>query len=147
MLKNWLHKNTITVCEEVENWQDAILLSAKPLLESNAITQQYISAIFQNYEKLGPYFVLAPNIAMPHARPEEGVNQQALSLLLVKNGVIFHSEDNDPVYLIILLSATDSHSHLAMIAKLMSLLIDDDAIERIIAATSADEIETIISSR
>lgn len=145
MLEEWLNSKTISVCDSVNNWQDAIKLSAKPLLSANIITSDYITAIFTEHKKIGPYYVLAPGIAMPHARPEEGANQQGLSLLLVKQGVSFGSEDNDPVYLIIMLAATDSKSHLAMIAELMSLLSSETSVAQIMRARTVNEIETIIA--
>ncbi len=72
MLKEWLTADHIQLCERVEDWRQAVTLSAQPLLQDGVITPNYLTAIFHQQEKLGPYFVLAPGIAMPHARPEEG---------------------------------------------------------------------------
>ncbi|PHF59011.1 PTS sugar transporter subunit IIA, partial [Priestia aryabhattai] len=87
MLKNWIHDATITLEESVENWPQALELCARPLLEMNVISPEYVTAIVEQHHKLGPYYVLAPGLAMPHARPEEGAKGLGLSLLKLKQGV------------------------------------------------------------
>ena len=123
MLNQWLTGQTVKIVDSVKDWKEAIELCATPLLENQSITPNYIDAIFQLHESIGPYYVLAPGIAMPHARPEQGVNNLGLSMLLVKNGVNFNSEENDPVYLITLLAASDSTSHIEMLTQLALSLI------------------------
>ncbi len=100
----------------------------EPLLEKRStITAEYLTAIFAQREKFGPYFVLAPGIAMPHARPEEGAKGLGLSLLTLPQGVTFNSEDNDPVYTVVMLSAPDKHSHIELISELAELFSSDEA--------------------
>ncbi|MGG5837612.1 PTS sugar transporter subunit IIA, partial [Huaxiibacter chinensis] len=74
MLKNWLNEATITLQDQVESWPEALAVCARPLLKMNVITPDYVTAIVQQHHALGPYYVLAPGLAMPHARPEEGAN-------------------------------------------------------------------------
>lgn len=72
MLSQWLHAGTIQCREHAENWQQALALSAEPLLKAGVITPEYVQAVITQHEKLGPYYVLAPGLAMPHTRPEDG---------------------------------------------------------------------------
>jgi len=81
---------------------------------------------------------------MPHARPEEGVIKTALSLVIVKEGVNFGSEDNDPVFIIFGLSAVDSNSHIEMIASLSQFFCDDDAVKNLKLATDKRRVLEII---
>jgi len=60
VLKEWLTADHIQLCERVEDWRQAVTLSAQPLLQRGVITPNYLTAIFHQQEKLGPYFVLAP---------------------------------------------------------------------------------------
>ncbi|OTQ35284.1 PTS sugar transporter subunit IIA [Gilliamella apis] len=144
MLNQWLTGQTVKIVDSVKNWKEAIELCATPLLENQSITPNYIDAIFQLHESIGPYYVLAPGIAMPHARPEQGVNNLGLSMLLVKNGVNFNSEENDPVYLITLLAASDSTSHIEMLTQLASLFAESNDVNTIFNAKNSDEILTVI---
>ena len=144
MLNQWLTGQTVKIVDSVKDWKEAIELCATPLLENQSITPNYIDAIFQLHESIGPYYVLAPGIAMPHARPEQGVNNLGLSMLLVKNGVNFNSEENDPVYLITLLAASDSTSHIEMLTQLASLFAESNDVDTIFNAKNIDEILTVI---
>ncbi|GAA3903382.1 MULTISPECIES: PTS sugar transporter subunit IIA [Gibbsiella] len=145
MLNDWLNNDTIQLCDRVDGWQQAVALSAQPLLLRGAITPDYVTAILQQYRLLGPYFVLAPGIAMPHARPEAGAKALGLSLLKIHQGVKFHSVDNDPVYVVVMLAAPDSNSHIDIIAQLAELFSNNAAMDELFNAKDKQQIEDIIS--
>ena len=144
MLKEWLTADHIQLCERVEDWRQAVTLSAQPLLQRGVITPNYLTAIFHQQEQLGPYFVLAPGIAMPHARPEQGANALGLSLLKIHQGVNFHSADNDPVQVVVMLSAPDGNSHIEMISQLAEVLSDDEVMQQIFDSKSSAQLQAIL---
>jgi len=123
---------------------EALDLTCSVLLASGKIEQSYVNAIKTSHKDIGPYYVLAPKIAMPHARPEDGVNEGALQLTVFKNGVDFGSVDNGNVYLSITLAAVDSDSHVLTIMALSDLFQNDDDIENIIAAENKADIIDIL---
>jgi len=145
MLSSLLNRKTINIVDSIDSWKQAVRLSAVPLLESAIISPDYIQAIYQMHERVGPYYVLAPGIAMPHARPEEGANKLGLSMLLVKNGVSFHSKDNDPVYLITMLAAPDNNSHLDILTQLAELFSESADMQAIFRANNVEQILSIIN--
>ena len=71
---------------------------------------------------------------MPHARPDEGVNRNALALLVIKSGVAFGSEENDPVNIVLLLAAHDSNQHIEMIMSISEFFCNDDDVQSVIKA-------------
>lgn len=144
MLERWIYDATIQCRESVTSWQEALELCAVPLIEADIIRPEYVTAIVQQHQRLGPYYVLAPGLAMPHARPEEGAKGLGLSLLKLQEGVFFGSEDGDPVDLIIMLAAPDKHSHIELIAALAELFTSEDAMAELHQATTNQEIKTII---
>lgn len=145
MLSNWLKKENIKIVSNVPDWKDAIKESAIPLLEQGVIEDRYITAIFDMHEKVGPYYVLAPGIAMPHSRPEDGAKDVGLSLLLIKEGVRFYSDGNDPVKIVVMLAAKDSDSHIVALSALSELLGEEEDINNIIDCDTVDDICKIIS--
>lgn len=145
MLSQWIHDGTIALRDNVESWPQALEICAQPLLDSQTITPEYITAIIEQHQKLGPYYVLAPGLAMPHARPEEGAKGLGLSLLKLQQGVSFGSQDNDPVDLIIMLAAPDKHSHIEMISALAELFSSDDDMLLLHQAKTLEEIKKIIN--
>ncbi len=143
-LANWLTNEKIQYIESVSDWKEAIRVAGRPLLDDGSISQDYIDAIIQQKEEIGPYFVIAPRIAMPHARPEQGAKALGLSIVKLGNAVIFDADENDPVDAIFMFSAPDSNSHIDMISQLAEVLSDDDAMERIFNARSKEELNAIL---
>lgn len=144
MLNDWLKRENIQIVDSCSDWKVSIQKAAEPLLASGVIEPRYIEAIYDMHDKVGPYYVLAPGIAMPHSRPEDGANAVGLSLLLVKKGVEFYSDGNDPVKLIVMLAAKDSESHIEAISALSELLGEDSDVEAIMSCETVDEIKVII---
>lgn len=135
-MKNIL-KDNINVLEKVDNWRDAVRKSGKILLENGDIEERYIEAAIKNIEKLGSYIVITDNVAMPHARPEDGVNKTAMSLLLVKEGLDFLGER---VHLVFMLASKDNSSHIEVIRKLSKLIDDEELVEKMCSAKNKEEI-------
>lgn len=145
MIKDLLTSNVIQIVATCENWRQAVSVSCQPLLDNGTIEASYVEAIFRSHEAIGPYYVVGPGIAMPHARPEDGANKLGISLTVIKKGVNFQSEGNDPVHLLIVLAATDSTSHIEIISSLAQLFDTPDDTASLIAATNSEDILRIIS--
>ncbi|EPO0168858.1 TPA: PTS sugar transporter subunit IIA [Citrobacter koseri] len=145
MLNHWLTDATIMRQARVENWPQALEICARPLLDAGVITPEYVTAIVEQHHKLGAYYVLAPGLAMPHARPEEGAKGLGLSLLQLEQGVSFGAGEFDPVDIIVMLAAPDKHSHIEMISALAELFSSDDDMDKLHQAKSLEEIKTIIA--
>ncbi|MBS9437653.1 PTS sugar transporter subunit IIA [Photorhabdus noenieputensis] len=145
MLKALLTQDVIQVIPDIESWCEAIAVACQPLVENGAVSSRYIDAIYRSHEAIGPYYVVGPGIAMPHARPEDGVNKLALALAVISKGVEFGSEENDPIKLLIVLAATDSHSHIEVIAQLAELFDNQQDVALLMSAKSKEEILAVIN--
>lgn len=133
----------IVIVDQVKDWKEAIKEVAKPLLERGDIENSYVEAIFSKIEKMGNYIIIEPKIAMPHARPEDGVNKTCISLLKVNEGVLFEGED-EKVYLIFMLAAKDNNSHIDILKGLMDIIDDEERIEKLILAKSIEETKKLL---
>lgn len=80
MLNTWLSDATIALRQNVDSWPQALDICARPLLEAGVIEPAYVKAIVEQHRRLGPYYVLAPGLAMPHARPEEGKGLRTIAV-------------------------------------------------------------------
>ena len=144
MLASLLTKETIQVNAQANDWKQAVQIATQPLIENGAVEPRYLDKIIEGTKNLGPYYVIAPGFAMPHARPEDGVNKMSLSLTTLKEEVRFGSEDNDPVKFMITLAATDSTSHIEAIVGMTELLENEADVTAITAADNIDDILNII---
>ncbi|WP_394252125.1 PTS sugar transporter subunit IIA [Vibrio profundi] len=142
---NLIGDNGIVITQEQNLSVDAALeLTCCSLIDNGKVKPSYLEAIKQKHKEIGAYYVLAPKIAMPHARPEDGVNEASLQVTIFKNGVDLESDDNGDVYFSITLAAMDSDSHIQTIMALSELFQNDEDIEAIIAADNQSEIASIL---
>lgn len=145
MLKKVLDSK-VNIVDNVKDWEDAIRTAAQPLIADMSITNNYIEAMINNVKKFGTYIVVAPKVAMPHSRPEDGVNKNCLALLKINEGVFFGDEtdEEEKVYFIFVLGAVDNESHIETLTQLMDVIDDEDKIEAMVKAESVDEIVELI---
>lgn len=144
MLSTWLTPDNIAIVDEVSDWQAAVTQAAAPLLAQEAITPAYLDAIFSSHAEIGPYYVLAPGLAMPHARPEQGALKNGLSLLRINHGVSFEADENDPVYVVIMLCALSGDDHINMITALAELFSDESRLQQLLSASTLPAIQAVI---
>ncbi|GAA0436133.1 MAG: PTS sugar transporter subunit IIA [Bacillota bacterium] len=140
----FLEENMVQFDVEVANAEEAIEAAGNLLLQQKLIESSYIQAMKQAYQTNGPYFVLAPQIAIPHARPEDGVNEASVSLVQLKKPIPFGHATNDPVRLVFGLGAASSDEHLVLLRKLTGLLNNADNINQLIHARGIADINKII---
>ena len=99
------------------------------MIESGAILPEYYDAIIESTEEYGPYYILMPGMAMPHARPEAGVQSDAFSLITLQNPVVFQMGKR---YLFVGLAATSSKIHTSVaIPQIIALFELEDSISRL----------------
>ena len=124
-------------------WQEAVKLAVEPLIESGAVQPQYYDAIVESTEEYGPYYILMPGMAMPHARPEAGVNRDAFSLITLTEPVTF--SDGKEVSVLLSLAATSSKIHTSVaIPQIIALFELENSIERLKACKSDEEVLAMI---
>lgn len=125
--------------------EQAILEAGRLLTLSGRTTDAYGAEMLAALTEFGPYFVLAPGIAIAHGRPSESVLSSGLSLAVLAEPVVFGSEHNDPVSLVFGLCATDHDSHLEVLSELATLLTNQDLIKFMLNALTAEEIRGLLS--
>ena len=145
MISTWLTEKKIQIVDSVSDWKQAITISAQPLLVDESINENYVEAIFRSHEELGPYYVLAPGLAMPHARPEQGAKKNGLSLLHIKEGVSFDADENDPSFVVIMLCAVSGDEHIRMITALAEIFCDEACLDGLLKASTKEKINNIIN--
>lgn len=125
MLKDVLTEDTISLGATVKTWDESVRLSGELMVKAGCVEPRFVDAMVGFVGAYGPYVVIAPGIAIPHARPEDGVKKMCMSLVTLVTPVEFGNEDNDPVDLVIGLAAIDNSSHLDALAELIEILGDE----------------------
>ena len=136
----------VLVGASARDWVEAVRLAGELLVRDGVVEERYAEAMVRVTEELGPYAVIAPGVAMPHARPEDGAREVGLSLVVLREGVNFGSP-NDPVYVVIGFAAKDKTSHLRVLQQLAEFLSEPDVVEELKRIRSEDELRTLLLSR
>jgi len=142
-LKSLMRENLVDVDVEVHDWEEAIRAAGKLMVEDGAVEPRFVDAMVRVKEEFGPYIVVAPGIALPHAKPEDGVKQASIAVIRLKNTVEFGNKDNDPVYLVVALAAVDNKQHIEGLRQLSSVLGNNDKIKAIQEARTREELLNI----
>ncbi|CAM3876052.1 PTS sugar transporter subunit IIA [Avibacterium endocarditidis] len=151
MLKQSLiENNSIKLHQKAENWEEAIKLGTDMLVASGAIEPRYYDSIINMIKQMGPYIILSPGLAMPHARPEDGVNRTAFALVTLDTPVQFEGEE-EPISVLITLAGSDSDQHMQGIMEITQVLEDDDPnsetgvdLEKILQCQRAEDVHLVI---
>lgn len=143
-LAEFLTKERILLDVSCSDWKEAVQVGCGLLLREDCIGPEYTEAILRHHEEMGPYMVVAPGIMFAHARPEEGAKKIGISLVRLKEPIVFGNETNDPVSLVLTLATTDNTAHLTLLAGLMSLLSDETDMKRVMQVQTVEEVTAII---
>jgi mannitol/fructose-specific phosphotransferase system IIA component (Ntr-type) len=133
-LASLLTDETVRARVHVVSWQEAVERVGELLVGSGAVETRYIEAMKLVLSEMGPYAVIAPGIALLHARPEDGVRRPCLALMTLATPVPFGHSQNDPVDLVVALGAVDKQAHMVALQELARLLMDQPTLERIRSA-------------
>lgn len=118
----------------VPSWREAIMLATAPLVELGYAKEEYGQSIIDNTLEYGPYYLIAPGIALPHARPEQGALSNGVAFTTLEEPVPFGNEECDPVWLLISICATDAQLHIKTIQRIAMLIEQSETLERIKSA-------------
>ncbi|MEH7387438.1 BglG family transcription antiterminator [Bacillus sp. JJ1521] len=139
-LHQLLTREFIQIKKGSTDWKEAIRVGAKPLLEKGNITEEYIQSMINTVIQLGPYIVVAPKVAIPHAKPENGVKKLGMSLLCLEEGVQFSESKRHEVNLLIVLAAIDGETHLKALSQLTTMFSEPMNVKKMVQAKSIDTI-------
>lgn len=145
-LEGVLLPETIRLDVEAENWEQAVRAAGDLLVSTSHAEPRYVDAMIDCVKKIGPYIVIGPGLAMPHARPEDGVNKVCLSMVRLKHPVNFGSALNDPIDLVFAFGAMNATSHLRVLYEVWQIFQDAEAMRMLRCAEEIDEVLTVIRS-
>ncbi|VEU74201.1 ascorbate-specific PTS system enzyme II Ccomponent [Mycoplasmopsis citelli] len=137
--------DTVNVGLSAKDWQEAVHLSVKPLIDKGLVESRYFDAVIENTHKYGPYYIVADYFAMPHAQSEAGVLQNSFSLVTLKEPVYFE-KDERPVRLLVALAATSAEVHTSeALPQIVKIFGDPSNVEAIMNASSKEEVLALIT--
>lgn len=126
--------------QEHVSWQNMIQMAGQPLLDEGLIAQEYVDEIITTCTEKGPYMNIGPNIVLAHARPLPSTKKAVMALLLSKQPAALLDDPAHTARLWIFLATPDDRSHIELIQKLATLLMDANRVQRVLATNSQEEL-------
>ena len=145
MLAKAFGPNSIAHHIEVTDWEGALNKAVALLEADRRVTTEYLEEVLVANQKLGPYFVVAPGIAIAHAAPGVGVLETGMALLRLEEPVVSGS-NNDPVRLVFAFCAVDSDSHVELLASFAQVMSAEGNMNRLLNEPSLTVIRNLLTA-
>jgi mannitol/fructose-specific phosphotransferase system IIA component (Ntr-type) len=136
--------SSIDISTEKLSWLEALERSVNLLVESGRTKPEYFEQVIASTQKLGPYFVVAPGIAIAHAAPSSAVIETGFALLKLEKPVASGSI-NDPVSLLFSFASVDSVSHIELLGEFANMMSTPGKVNLLLNASAIGEIRDILS--
>ncbi|MBQ2139188.1 MAG: PTS sugar transporter subunit IIA [Erysipelotrichaceae bacterium] len=142
LLKDIVEANHYSFVDSFDSWQDSIYGAAQPMVDDGTLDNQYLDKIIENVNTYGPYFIIMPDVAMPHSTlGGTGVYKTAIGFCKVKEPVVFDPNDETKnARLFFTLAAVDNEQHLQNMVQLSEMLVKEGIVEDLLAAETKEDL-------
>lgn len=138
-LKDIVTEQNILLQYHAENWQDAVIAAGDLLYQNGSVKRDYSSKMVEKVKEIGPYIVILPGIALPHAGYEDGGMKTDMSFVTLEHPVTFGRKGYDPVQLVIALAVSEKFDHIDALSELTEILQDHQNFEALIACNRKED--------
>lgn len=145
MLSSAFGPNSLAIAQERIDWVTAVTQAIGLLQLDGRVGISYLDEVLAANQELGPYFVVAPGIAIVHAKPSRSIKTVGFALLKL-NYPVASGSHNDPVCLVFAFCATDAETHLELLAEFAALLSSEGNVNLLLNATELAQMRSVIDS-
>jgi PTS system ascorbate-specific IIA component len=143
VLSSYFDPGSIVAQDTSPSFDAAVSQSVSLLVASGKAQLSYVDEVLESLKTLGPYFVIAPGLALAHAKPSDSVLAPGMALLKLAQPVISGSA-NDPVSLIFSFCSPNASEHMEMLADFGQIMSTDQVMTNLLNASAVSVIEDIL---
>ena len=145
LLQDLLSEDNVSFHYPAETWEDVIRHGGQLMVDAGFIEPTYTEAMIDVVRDMGPYIVLAPGLAMPHARPEMGAKQVGTALVTLEKPIDFGSPENDPVTVAVFLCAPNKDEHIQLLTDIATLFEDEEFLDAAVNFESIEDVQAFLA--
>lgn len=145
LLQDLLSEDNVSFRYPAETWEDVIRHGGQLMVDAGFTEPTYTEAMIDVVRDMGPYIVLAPGLAMPHARPEMGAKQVGTALVTLEKPIDFGSPENDPVSVAVFLCAPNKEEHIQLLTDIATLFEDEEFLDAAVNFESIEDVQAFLS--
>ena len=127
---------------ECENWEEAIRIAGKIMVENKICDVTYIENIIERVNEFGPYMVMSNKVALPHSKNSGNVFKSKMVLINFKNDILFPEET--PVKTMLTFTSQDENEHLDALSNFLDLVNNYKFLEKLENNRSKKKVVDII---
>jgi ascorbate PTS system EIIA or EIIAB component len=135
----------VAVGGSAADWRAAVRASGRVLEEAGITLPGYGDRMVEMVEEHGPYIVIAPGVALAHARPGDDVLRTGWAVLTLREPVVFGHPHHDPVSVVVGFAATEPDAHVTGVARIANLFNDEALADALAGAPDADALRTLLA--
>lgn len=145
LLQDLLSEDNVSFHYPAETWEAVIRHGGQLMVDAGFTEPTYTEAMIDVVRDMGPYIVLAPGLAMPHARPEMGAKQVGTALVTLEKPIDFGSPENDPVSVAVFLCAPNKEEHIQLLTDIATLFEDEEFLDAAVNFESIEDVQAFLS--
>ena len=145
LLQDLLSEDNVSFRYPAETWEDVIRHGGQLMVDAGFTEPTYTEAMIDVVRDMGPYIVLAPGLAMPHARPEMGAKQVGAALVTLEKPIDFGSPENDPVSVAVFLCAPNKEEHIQLLTDIATLFEDEEFLDAAVNFESIEDVQSFLA--
>ena len=145
LLQDLLSEDNVSFRYPAETWEDVIRHGGQLMVDAGFTEATYTEAMIDVVRDMGPYIVLAPGLAMPHARPEMGAKQVGAALVTLEKPIDFGSPENDPVSVAVFLCAPNKDEHIQLLTDIATLFEDEEFLDAAVNFESIEDVQSFLA--
>ena len=129
----------IFINQEIKDQNEAIEKAGQALVQSGAVTEDYIQAMKEREQVVSTF--MGNGLAIPHGTDDAkaSVLQSGLTLVQIPQGIDW---DGEEVKVVVGIAGKDGE-HLDLLSKIAITFSEEENVERIVNASSAEEIKQV----
>jgi mannitol/fructose-specific phosphotransferase system IIA component (Ntr-type) len=131
---------------KLTKWQDAVRAAGRLLVDNGFAEERYIEGMVKLSAELGPYIVITPGVAIPHARPEEGAKKVGFAAVTLNPPINFGNEYNDPVYLVLGFCSPSAEAHVELLTRIARILGEEGFLNKVKAAQTPQQLVNVFNT-
>lgn len=144
-LSDILTEENILLNQSAETWEEAAIKGGEILLHNGYVSKKYVDSLAENIKKYGSYVVISEGIALPHSKTDNAVLKTGMSLVTLKEPVIFPGDKK--VSIILSFSSFDMNEHFTALSDLNELIFGHEFFENIMKARYPKDVIRYINTR
>lgn len=93
ILHTTIEEGNVSLQYVAHTWKYAIYEGCRILEDKNHIHSKFYHDIIDATEKYGAYYIITPHVAIPHVSDESNILSNSMSIVILKEYVIFPKKD------------------------------------------------------